>query len=302
MVENGDRDLIGYGAVPPQARWPGGARLALNVVVNYEEGAEYSLLDGDAHGESILSDLAPAPPVSGRRDLLNESAYEYGSRVGIWRILRTLAERDVVPTVYAVGLALARNPAVGEAIGAAGCDVVGHGWRWIDYHGMAANAERRHIAWTVETIERLTGSRPLGWYTGRPSANTRRLVVEHGGFLYDGDAYNDDLPYWVQVAGKRHLIVPHTLDHNDSRFARGQGLETADQFFTYVKDAFDCLYAEGADQPRLMTVAVHARLISRPGRIGGLARFLDYVLTHDKVWIARRADIARHWHQHHPAP
>jgi putative urate catabolism protein len=294
------RDLVGFGARPPRAEWPNGARLALNLVLNYEEGAEYSVLNGDAHSETILSDLGGLSPRHGARDLNIESAYEYGSRAGFWRIMRLFAARGLPFTVYAVGLALAQNPAAAAAIAAADCDVVSHGWRWIDYHDMAAAEEREHIGRCVDTITRLTGARPLGWYTGRPSLNTRALVVEAGGFLYDSDAYNDDLPYWTVVAGKPHLVICHALDTNDSRFARAQGFDLAEQFFVYVRDAFDWLYAEGAETPKMMTVALHCRLIGRPGRIGGLARFLDHVQGHDDVWICQRQAIAHHWMAQHP--
>jgi len=295
-----ERDFIGYGATPPNPQWPGGACLALSFVVNVEEGAEYSILDGDPHGETILSDLAVAPPVPGHRDRLIESLYEYGSRVGIWRVLDLFQSRGVVPTIYAVGLSLARNPALGEKIAAMGCGLAGHGWRWVDYAGMPEEDERAHIGLTVEAIERLTGKPPQGWYTGRPSLNTRRLLIEHGGFLYDSDDHNDDLPFWTQHDGHDHLVIPHSLDNNDSRFSRGQGFNLAGDFFTYLKDGFDWLYEEGASIPRLMTVSLHPRLIGRPGRIGGLARFLEYVLAQDKVWIAGRAEIAKHWRKIHP--
>ena len=293
------RDHVGYGADPPDPKWPGRARLALNLVVNYEEGAEYGPLEGDGFAESILSEVAPSPPLPGLRNRNIESLYEYGSRVGIWRVLRLFKERGIAPTMYLVGRALELNPAVGEAVAEAGCDTVCHGWRWIDYLEISETEEREHIARTVETIERLTGARPLGWYTGRPSPNTRRLVVEHGGFLFDSDDYNDDLPYWVDVGGRHHLVVPHSFDNNDSRFARGSGLETADQLFAYLRDCFDWLYAEGAERPAMMTVSMHCRLIGRPGRIAGLARFLDHVLAHDRVWICQRTEIARHWHATH---
>ncbi len=299
MSDQETRDLVGYGPKPPGPKWPGGARLALNLVVNYEEGAEYGPLEGDGFAESILSEVAPAPPLPGLRNRNIESLYEYGSRVGIWRILRMFKQRSIAPTMYIVGRALELNPAVGEAIAEAGCDTVCHGWRWVDYLEMAEDEERDHIARTVETIERLTGARPRGWYTGRPSPNTRRLVVEHGGFLFDSDDYNDDLPYWVDVGGHNHLVIPHSFDNNDSRFARGSGLETADQLFSYLRDGFDWLYAEGAERPAMMTVSAHCRLIGRPGRIAGLARFLDHVLGHDRVWICQRTDIARHWHATH---
>ena len=300
MTEDHPRDLIGYGAHPPRPEWPEGARLAFNLVVNYEEGAEYSVLNGDPRSESILSDLATVEPRWGERDLNIESGYEYGSRCGLWRVLRLLKARGVAFTTYAVGLALERNPDAAAAIAAANCDVVSHAWRWIDYHGMAEDEEREHIRRSVETIARLTGARPVGWYTGRPSFNTRRLVVEEGGFLYDCDAYNDDLPYWTEVAGRPHLVICHTFDNNDSRFSRAPGFAVAEDFFTYLRDAFDWLYAEGAEAPKMMTAAVHCRLIGRPGRIAGLARFLDHVERHDDVWICRRGEIARHWIARHP--
>jgi len=296
------RDLVGYGARPPKAEWPGGARVAVNFVLNYEEGAEYCVLDGDTHSETVLSDLSGLEPLMGLRHLNIESAYEYGSRVGVWRILELFASRGLPFTLYAVGYALAKNPAVAEAVAAAGHDTVAHGWRWIDYQLMGEAEEREHIRLAIDTIERLMGSRPLGWYTGRPSPNTRRLVVEEGGFLYDCDAYNDDLPYWTRVAGRSHLVIPHALDTNDSRFSRAQGLDHADDFFRYCKDAFDWLYAEGERCPRFLTVSLHCRLIGRPGRIGGLARLLDYVAGHERAWVCRRLEVARHWMTRHPAP
>ncbi len=294
------RDLIGYGASPPDPAWPGGARLALNLVVNYEEGAEYCLLNGDDRSETILSELGGLAPLQGARDLNMESNYEYGSRAGFWRVLRLFQERGLPFTTYAVSLALEQNPRAAAAIAAADCDVVAHGWRWIDYREVAEATEREHIARSVATIEHLTGARPLGWYTGRPSANTRRLVVEDGGFLYDSDAYNDELPYWTHVGGRSHLIICHTLDCNDSRFSRAQGFDLAEHFATYMTDTFDTLYAEGARSPKLLTVAVHGRLIGRPGRIAGLARFLDHVARHDKVWVCKRENVARHWIARHP--
>jgi putative urate catabolism protein len=302
LSDDFQRDLIGYGAEPPHPRWPGNARIALNFVVNYEEGAEYTLLNGDERPETILSEVGAAPPVMGTRDINMESMYEYGARAGVWRVLRAFQDRDIVPTVYAVGLALERNPRVAEAIAATGCDVVAHGWRWIDYAPVAEAVEREHIKKCVEAIRGMTGRRPVGWYTGRPSLNTRRLVVEEGGFLYDGDAYADDLPYWVTVDGRAHLIVPHSFDNNDSRMARNQDLPTGEMFFQYLKDAFDALYAEGETAPKMMTVSTHCRLMGRPGRIVGLMRFLDYVRSRDRVWLCRREEIARHWRRQFPQP
>ncbi len=295
-----ERDLVGYGASPPDPEWPGGARLAINFVLNYEEGAEYCVLNGDAHSETLLSDLSNLEPLHAARDLNIESAYEYGSRVGVWRILDVFRARALPLTIYAVGHALEQNPTLADVIRAEGYDVVCHGWRWIDYQRMDENEEREHIRRCAESVERITGERPAGWYTGRPSLNTRRLVVEHGGFLYDSDAYNDDLPYWVLVEGKPHLIVCHTLDCNDSRFSRAQGFDLAEEWFTYMRDAFDWLYQEGAMHPRFMTIALHCRLIGRPGRIAALTRFLDYVRSHSDVWICKRIEVARHWIGHHP--
>ena len=302
MGDDFQRDLIGYGAEPPHPRWPGNARIALNFVVNYEEGAEYTLLNGDDRPETILSEVGAAPPVMGTRDINMESMYEYGARAGVWRVLRAFQDREIVPTVYAVGLALERNPRVAEAVAATGCDVVAHGWRWIDYVPIAEAVEREHIKKCIEVIRRMTGRRPVGWYTGRPSLNTRRLVVEEGGFLYDGDAYADDLPYWVTVGARAHLIVPHSFDNNDSRMARNQDLPTGEMFFQYLKDAFDALYAEGETAPKMMTVSTHCRLMGRPGRIVGLMRFLDYVRARDRVWLCRREEIARHWRRQFPQP
>jgi putative urate catabolism protein len=294
------RDMVGYGAHPPIVRWPGDARVALQFVLNYEEGGENDILHGDAASETFLSDIIGAVPFEGARHMSMESLYEYGSRAGVWRVLRLFAERRLPLTVFAVGMALARNPAVAEAIVAAGHEVASHGWRWINYHGVAESVEREHIRQAVAAIERLTGSPPLGWYTGRDNARTRDLVVEHGGFLYDSDSYADDLPYWKVVRGRPHLIVPYTLDTNDMRFVTAQGFHTSEQFYTYLKDAFDVLYAEGAAQPKMLSVGLHCRLIGRPARIAGLSRFLDYVQQHDKVWICRRVEIARHWIEHHP--
>ncbi len=295
MVYEPVRDLIGYGNAPPDPAWPGGARLALNLVVNYEEGAEYSIGEGDGLSETILSDIGVAPAVPGVRNRNIESQYEYGSRVGVWRLLAAFQKVGIVPTFYVVGRALELNPEVGPAIRKLGSDVVCHGWRWIDYEGVSEAEERAQIARTVTTIERLAGLRPLGWYTGRPSLNTRRLVVEHGGFLFDCDDYNDDLPYFVQVEGKDHLVVPHSFDCNDSRFSRGSGLETGSQFHEYLADAVAFLLAEGERTPRLMTVSLHCRLAARPGRMTGLLRFLESVRADKRIWICRRSDLARHW-------
>jgi putative urate catabolism protein len=296
------RDLIGYGANPPFADWPGGARVAVSFVMNYEEGAEYNVLNGDAHSETLLSDLYGLEPLRGLRHMNIESAYEYGSRTGFWNLMELFADRELPVTIYAVADALERNPEAAAAIKAAGYEVVSHGLRWIDYQYFSREDELRHMLASVDIIERMIGERPVGWYTGRPSPNTRQLVVETGLFEYDSDAYNDDLPYWTVVGGTPHLVVPYTLDNNDSRFTRGQGFDVGEEFFQYLKDGFDYLYAQGERRPRMMSVGLHCRMIGRPGRIGSLARFIDYVKGHDRVWLPFRRDIARHWKARHPFP
>jgi putative urate catabolism protein len=296
------RDLIGYNGRPPDPRWPGEARLALSLVMNYEEGGESCILHGDRRSEVYLQEVVGLTPLEGDRNLTVESLYEYGSRAGFWRLLRLFAARDIKITVYAVGMALERHPEAARALIAAGHEIASHGWRWIDHQTMPIEEERAHLRRAIAAIEKVSGARPLGWYTGRTSLNTRALVVEEGGFLYDSDAYNDDLPYWVTVEGKPHLVIPYTLDNNDMKFAGAQGFNSGDQFFAYLKDAFDVLYREGADSPKMMSVGLHMRLVGRPGRFAALARFLDYVQSHDKVWICRRVDIARHWRQAHPYP
>lgn len=294
------RDLVGYGKNPPDPKWPGTARIAVQIVMNYEEGGEACVLHGDPASEVFLHEVVGTTPVRGGRSLTVESVYEYGSRAGFWRLMRMFAERDIKITVYAVAMALERNPEAAAAIVAAGHEVASHGWRWIDYQLVSEDEERAHMRLAIEAIRKVTGSRPLGWYTGRVSPNTRRLVVEEGGFLYDADAYNDDLPYWVEVSGKPHLVIPYTLDNNDMKFGTAQGFNTGDDYFAYLRDAFDVLYAEGAEHPKMMSVGLHTRLAGRPGRAAALARFLDHVRRHDKVWICRRIDIARHWIAHHP--
>jgi allantoinase len=294
------RDLVGYGAAPPDPRWPGRARLALQLVMNYEEGGERSILHGDAEAEAFLHEVVGSAPVRDARNLQVESVYEYGSRAGFWRLMRLVADRGIKISVFAVAMALERHAEAARAIVEAGHEVVSHGWRWIDYQFVDEAVEREHLRRAVESLTRVTGTRPVGWYTGRLSPNTRRLVVEAGGFLYDSDAYNDDLPYWVEVGGTPHLVIPYTLDNNDMKFGGPQGFNTGEDFFTYLKDAFDVLYAEGAEHPKMMSVGLHMRLAGRPGRAAALARFLDYVLEHDRVWICRRVDIAHHWMRTHP--
>jgi putative urate catabolism protein len=293
------RDLRGYGRNPPHPQWPGGARVALQIVLNYEEGAENSVLHGDAASETFLSEIIGAQAYPARH-LSMETLFEYGSRVGVWRILREFERRKLPLTIFGVGMALERNPEVTAAFVEGGHELASHGWRWISYQNMDEATEREHMARAVESIRRLTGAAPVGWYTGRDSPNTRRLVVEHGGFLYDADAYGDELPYWMQVAGKAHLVIPYTLDANDMRFATPQGFNTGEQFYTYLKDTFDVLYTEGETSPKMMSVGLHCRIAGRPGRFGALQRFLDYAQQHEKVWICRRADIARHWHERFP--
>jgi allantoinase len=294
------RDLVGYGRTPPHAAWPERARIALQFVLNYEEGGENCVLHGDAASEAFLSEIVGAQPLRGARHMSMESLYEYGSRAGVWRLLRLFAERRLPLTVFAVGMALARNPEAASAFVESGHEVASHGWRWIDYHGVDEATERAHLHLAVDAIRRLTGSAPLGWYTGRTSEHTRRLVVEHGGFLYDADSYSDDLPYWQVVGARPHLIVPYTLDTNDMRFVTPQGFNSGEQFFAYLVDAFDSLYREGETAPKMLSIGLHCRLAGRPARIVSLARFLDHVQKHDRVWICRRIDIARHWIAHHP--
>ena len=293
------RDMIGYGADPPLADWPGGARIALQIVLNYEEGGENSVLHGDRASETFLSEIIGAQAFE-TRHMSMESMYEYGSRAGFWRIMRELKRRSIPVTVFGVSMALERNPEAVAAMLEGGHEIACHGSRWISYQSMDEATERSHMRLAVDAIRRVTGSAPLGWYTGRDSPNTRRLVVEHGGFLYDADSYADDLPYWVEVSDKPHLVVPYTLDANDMRFATAQGFNSGEQFFQYLKDAFEVLYAEGDTRPKIMSVGLHCRLAGRPGRFAALARFLDHVQRRDNVWICRRVDIARHWIKRHP--
>jgi len=294
------RDLRGYGPRPPDPRWPNGARIAVSIVLNYEEGGESCILHGDTHSESVLTDVG-ADPLANARNLNVESLFEYGSRVGFWEIMRVLSERRVDATVYAVGMALERNPEVAAAIAASGLEVACHGQRWIDYQDIPEAVERADIRRNLEVITRLIGRRPVGWYTGRPGANTRRLVVETGGFLYDSDAYNDDLPHWTRVGEADHLVIPYSFDTNDSRLQRGGDFATGEEFLVYCRDAFDWLYKSGCEgRPRMMTVGLHGRIIARPGRLGALARLLDHIQKHEGVWLCSRERIARHWIAFHP--
>jgi putative urate catabolism protein len=296
------RDFRGYGAHPPDPKWPNGARIAVQIVMNYEEGSEYSIPDGDGISERYLTEVPGATLGPDVRDLIVESVYEYGSRAGFWRLMRMFAERNVPITVFGAALALERNPEAAAAIRAAGYEVCSHGWRWISFADMSEDEERAQMARAVASIERTTGERPYGWYCRyAPSINTRRLVVEEGGFLYDSDAYDDDLPHWTRVGGKPHLVIPYTLDNNDMKFSVAPGFSSGEGFFHYLKDAFDVLYREGKTTPKMMSVGLHTRLAGRPGRAAALERFLDYILGHDDVWICRRVDIARHWIATHPA-
>jgi putative urate catabolism protein len=295
-TSNYPRDLAGYAGKPPEPKWPRSARVALQFVLNYEEGGENSVLHGDKASEAFLSEIIGAQPLEGVRHMSMESIYEYGARAGVWRLLELFAHYDVPLTVFGVAMAMERNPAAVEAFLKAGHEVASHGWRWINYQSVPLEVEREHMQRAIEIHRRLTGERPLGWYTGRTSPNTRRLVVEDGGFVYDADDYSDDLPWYDTRHGKPQLVVPYTLDANDMRFATAQGFNSGDDFFNYLKDAFDVLYAEGG---RMMSVGLHCRLVGRPGRAASIERFLKYVRS-KKAWVARRIDIARHWLKLHP--
>ena len=293
------RDLTGYSGTPPQANWPGKARVALQFVLNLEEGGENCVLHGDAASETFLSEIIGAAAFENARHMSMESIYEYGSRAGAWRILDMFKAYGLPITLFAVAMAAKRTPQLIERALADGHEIASHGLRWINYHGLSEDIERQHMQEAMEVLTGLTGERPLGWYTGRTSESTRKLVAEYGGFLYDADDYSDDLPFWSQFESN-HLIVPYTLDTNDMRFASPQGFNSGDQFFTYLKDAFDTLYEEGKTAPKMLSIGMHARILGRPGRIQGLKKFLDYIENHDHVWVARRDDIARHWHKEHP--
>ena len=298
------RDLKGYGRHPPHANWPGQARIAVQFVLNYEEGGENSVLHGDAGSEQFLSEMFN-PPAYPERHLSMDGIYEYGSRVGVWRLLREFEKRGLPLTVFGVGMALERSPEVTAAFQELGHDIACHGWRWINYQNIDEATEREHMALGMEVIQRMTGERPLGWYTGRDSPRTRRLVADFGGFEYDSDYYGDDLPFWLQVEKTDgslapQLVVPYTLDTNDMRFALPQGFSQGDDFFTYLRDSFDVLYAEGNERPSMLSIGLHCRILGRPGRMRALQRFLDHIEQHDRVWVTRRIDIAHHWKRAHP--
>ena len=301
MARPYDRDLIGYGPNPPDPKWPNGARLAVNFVMNYEEGSEPSIPDGEKQSERGLTEAHAGNQDVKGRDLAAESMFEYGSRVGFWRVMRLFEERRLPLTVFGCALALERHPPAAEAIRTAGFDVCSHGWRWIKHYQLTRAQERQHIEKAIASFEKTIGTRPLGWYCRYgPSVNTRELLVAEGGFLYDSDAYNDELPYWVTVKGRPHLIIPYSLTNNDGKYATVTG--TGEQWFSFVKDAFDMLYREGARQPKMMSIGMHMRLIGHPARAAGLERLLDHVTAQPGVWITRRLDIARHWMSTHPFP
>lgn len=302
MTDHYPRDMIGYGRRTPDPQWPGGAHTCVQFVINYEEGGENNVLHGDAASEAFLSEIVGAAPWVGQRHWNMESIYEYGARAGFWRLHRLFTSRNAPVTVYGVATAMARGREQVAAMQEAGWEIASHGLKWVEHKDMPEEEERRQIAEAIRLHTEVTGERPLGWYTGRCSMNTQRLVAEEGGFLYSSDSYADDLPYWVPSAKGPHLVIPYTLDSNDMRFATPQGFNSGDQFFAYLKDSFDVLYREGQEgAPKMFNVGLHCRLVGRPGRVAALERFVDYVQGHDKVWIARRVDIARHWREVHPA-
>jgi len=294
MSKKDPRDMIGYGSKDQKIIWPNNARIAVQIVLNYEEGAENCVLNGDNNSEIFLSEIIGAQPIKGRH-INMESLYEYGSRAGFWRLHKLFQEKKIPITVFGVGMALEKNPEVCNAIIEANYEVASHGWRWIDYQNIKKTDEKKHMKLAIQAHTKIFGERPRGWYTGRCSPNTRDLVMEDGGFLYDSDSYSDDLPYWETRNKKKQLIIPYTLDNNDMRFATNQGFNTGDHFFSYLKDSFDVLYEEGKTNPKMMSVGLHCRLIGRPGRVQSLKKFLDYILKHEDVWICKRIDIAKHW-------
>ena len=294
MSKKDPRDLIGYGSKDQKIKWPNNARIAVQIVLNYEEGAENCVLNGDNNSEIFLSEIIGAQPIKGRH-INMESLYEYGSRAGFWRLHKLFKEKNIPITVFGVGMALEKNPEVCNAIIEANYEVASHGWRWIDYQNIKKTDEKKHMKLAIQAHTKIFGERPHGWYTGRCSPNTRDLVMEDGGFLYESDSYSDDLPYWETRNKKKQLIIPYTLDNNDMRFATNQGFNTGDHFFSYLKDSFDVLYEEGKTNPKMMSVGLHCRLIGKPGRVQSLKKFLDYILKHEDVWICKRIDIAKHW-------
>tara|TARA_A100001011_G_C14155567_1_gene775913 strand:+ start:29 stop:934 length:906 start_codon:yes stop_codon:yes gene_type:complete len=300
VKKNYPRNLVGYGNKEMNVVWPNNSRLALQIVLNYEEGAENSILHGDKHSETFLSEIIGAQAIKGRH-INMESMYEFGSRRGFWRLHKLFKEKNIPITIFGVAMALERNPEVCNAIKNGNYEIACHGWRWIDYQNVKKKIEKEHMKKAIKSIKKIFGERPLGWYTGRCSPNTRDLVFQDGGFLYDSDSYSDDLPYWEYKKNKKQLIIPYTLDNNDMRFATNQGFNSGEQFYTYLKDSFDALYEEGKTNPKMMSVGLHCRLIGRPGRIQSLKKFLDYVLKFKDVWICKRIDIAKHWIKNYPS-
>ena len=294
MSKKDPRDMVGYGSKDKKIRWPNNARIAVQIVLNYEEGAENCVLNGDKNSEIFLSEIIGAQPVKGRH-INMESLYEYGSRRGFWRLHKIFKEKKIPVTIFGVGMALAKNPQICKALMSSNYEVASHGWRWIDYQNIKKSEEKKHMKMAINIHTKIFGERPLGWYTGRCSPNTRDLVFEDGGFLYDSDSYSDDLPYWETRNNKKQLIIPYTLDNNDMRFATNQGFNTGDHFYSYLKDSFDALYEEGKTHPKMMSVGLHCRIIGKPGRIQALKKFLDYIKKHKNVWICKRVDIAKHW-------
>ena len=294
MTKKDNRDLIGYGSNLPKVEWPNKARIAVQIVLNYEEGAENCVLNGDKNSEVFLSEIIGAQPIKGRH-MNMESLYEYGSRVGFWRLHNLFQEKKIPITIFGVGMALEKNPEICKAIIEADYEVASHGWRWIDYQNIKKSEEKKHMQLAIKAHTKIFGKRPDGWYTGRCSPNTRDLVMEDGGFLYDSDSYSDDLPFWESRNKKKQLIIPYTLDNNDMRFTTNQGFNTGDHFYSYLKDSFDALYEEGRTNPKMMSVGLHCRIIGKPGRIQSLKKFLDYILKHEDIWICKRVDIAKHW-------
>jgi len=294
MSKKDPRNMIGYGSKDKKIKWPNNARIAVQIVLNYEEGAENCVLNGDKQSEVFLSEIIGAQPVKGRH-INMESLYEYGSRRGFWRLHKIFKEKNIPITIFGVGMALAKNPQICKALMSSNYEVASHGWRWIDYQYIKKSEEKKHMKMAIETQKKIFGKRPLGWYTGRCSPNTRDLVFEDGGFLYDSDSYSDDLPYWETRNNQRQLIIPYTLDNNDMRFATNQGFNTGDHFYSYLKDSFDALYEEGKTNPKMMSVGLHCRIIGKPGRVQALKKFIDYIKKHKNVWICKRVDIAKHW-------
>jgi len=294
MSKKDPRDMVGYGSKDKKIRWPNNARIAVQIVLNYEEGAENCVLNGDKNSEVFLSEIIGAQPVKGRH-INMESLYEYGSRRGFWRLHKIFKEKKIPITIFGVGMALAKNPQICKVLKSSNYEVASHGWRWIDYQNIKKSEEKKHMKMAINIHTKIFGERPLGWYTGRCSPNTRDLVFEDGGLLYDSDSYSDDLPYWETRNNKKQLIIPYTLDNNDMRFATNQGFNTGDHFYSYLKDSFDALYEEGKTHPKMMSVGLHCRIIGKPGRIQALKKFLDYIKKHKNVWICKRVDIAKHW-------